>query len=361
MPSFIHTSDWQLGLKLRFVPEGARARAQLARFQVIERIAQLAKEREVDAVIVAGDVLDDNAVGRDVLQQARDALACIDPIPVLLLPGNHDPATPDSALARLETGDRIRVATDDAPWTQGAITFHPCPLSRRHEGEDPTSHLADAPRDGRIHVVVAHGGAIDFSEDTETPNRIDWQAVLARGYDYLALGDWHGTLSLGERVRYSGAPEATRFKEKAPGNVLFVDIAAPGADPAVETIPVARTKWLEESRTLTEDADLDVLESWLDGLEDRSWTLLDLRLNGGLSLRARARLDALLERANEELLLLRLSAFSVTDQPTDEDLADLSVEGFVGQAAAALRDSTDDDAAAALRLLYRFVHEEEPA
>jgi len=359
MPRFIHTSDWQLGLKLRFVPERSRARAQLARFQTVERIAEIARDRHADAVIVAGDVLDDNAVGRDILQQARDALAAFGDTPVLLLPGNHDPATPDSGLGRLETGNRIRVATDAEPWTQGDLTFHPCPLSRRHEGDDPTRTLAEAPGDGHVHVVVAHGGAIEFSEETETPNRIDWQGVIAKGYDYLALGDWHGTLSLGPRVHYSGAPEATRFKEKDPGNILLVEIGSPGATPIVERIPVARTKWLRESRSLTDDADLDVLAAWLDGLEERSWTLLDLRLDGELSLGARARLDALLERISEELLLLRLSSFAVTDRPSEEDLAQLEVEGFVGMAAKALGEASEEDAAGALRLLYRFVREQE--
>src|SRR5579863_974416 len=91
---FLHTADWQLGLKLAFVAGDAGAVARFQRFEVVRRMAALAHERAVDAVVVAGDVFDDNAIGEDALQRARDAMAAFAPIPVLLLPGNHDAATP---------------------------------------------------------------------------------------------------------------------------------------------------------------------------------------------------------------------------------------------------------------------------
>jgi hypothetical protein len=46
----------------------------------------------------------------------------------------------------------------------------------------------------------------------------------------------------GARAWYAGAPEATRYKENQPGYVLIVDIDAPGAEPRVEQVPVARTR-----------------------------------------------------------------------------------------------------------------------
>ena len=85
-------------------------------------------------------------------------------------------------------------------------------------------------------------GVIDFRSDDAAgdpdalavPNLIDAFGLLDKGYDYVALGDWHGVLQLGDRIWYSGAPEATRFKERDPGFGLVVDIAAPGAKPVVE-------------------------------------------------------------------------------------------------------------------------------
>lgn len=97
----LHTSDSQLGLRLNFIGGDASVLLRVQRFDPVRRIRRLARERQVDAVLVAGDVFDDNGVGADTDQQARDALAEFGDIPVILLPGNHDPATADSALRRL--------------------------------------------------------------------------------------------------------------------------------------------------------------------------------------------------------------------------------------------------------------------
>lgn len=123
MIQFLHTADWQLGLKLRYVPgdEGADLRA--VRFEAVRRLAELAHAREVSAVVVAGDVFDDNAVGERTLQKAREALEAFAPIPVLLLPGNHDPGTPEGALARVGAGGHVRVLSDGEPVDAGGARF----------------------------------------------------------------------------------------------------------------------------------------------------------------------------------------------------------------------------------------------
>src|SRR5271170_2732210 len=287
---FLHTADWQLGLKLAFVAGDAGAVARFQRFEVVRRLADLAKERAVDAVVVAGDVFDDNAVGEDSLQRARDALAAFAPIPVLLLPGNHDAATPDCVLARLRAGPHVHALLDDAPFVLPHARFHPCPLRRRHERDDPTRALPKREAGDPILVAIAHGALIDFTEGLESKNVIDWRAVLGKGYDYLALGDWHGTRSFEARVWYSGAPEPTRFKEKRPGYALLVEIGAPGEAPRVEEIAVARTRWTERRFDLATDESVAEVERFLASVDEPSMTLVSAHLAGHVSLGARARL-----------------------------------------------------------------------
>ena len=356
---FLHTADWQLGLKLAFVAGDAGAVARFQRFEVVRRIAGIAKEREVDAVVVAGDVLDDNAIGEDSLQRARDALSAFAPLPVLLLPGNHDAATPDCALRRLLAGDHVHAMLDDAPFVLPHARFHPCPLRRRHERDDPTRALPKRDEGDPILVAVAHGALIDFTEGLESKNVIDWRALLAKGYDYLALGDWHGTLSFDPRVWYSGAPEATRFKEKRPGNVLVVEIDAPGAVPRVEEIAVARTLWVERRFDLADDAGVDEVARFFAAIDEPSMTLVSLALAGHVSLGARTKLDAVLAGAQRTLMHVRIDATDLHDRPSEDDLRTLAVDGFVGRAAESLRARGTHESEDALRLLHRLAIEEQ--
>ena len=46
------------------------------------------------------------------------------------------------------------------------------------------------------------------------------EAQGGAGLDYLALGDWHRTLSVNARTWYAGTPEADRFNSQEQGQVL---------------------------------------------------------------------------------------------------------------------------------------------
>jgi DNA repair exonuclease SbcCD nuclease subunit len=356
---FIHTADWQLGLKLRYLEPEKAAQLRLLRFQAVRAIAQVAKAQRADFVLVAGDVLDDNGLGRDTLQQTSDAMQGYAGIPVGLLPGNHDAATADSALLRLELPKSVQVLAKRDPIRFGDVLVYPCPLMRRHELDDPTGWLPDREPGEGIRIAVAHGGVIDFagSAESETPNLINADRVIAKGFDYLALGDWHGTFRFNARVWYPGAPEATRFKESEPGAVLLVEIDAPGAEPHVQRIPVAKTRWLTLDMEMVEDVQVDELRNRLDALEERSQTLVNVTLHGAISLGARDALDALLTDYTERLAYLRSDLSGLQTQATESDLARLSAEGFMGEALNQLRESADDSASDAIRLMYRLQRE----
>jgi DNA repair exonuclease SbcCD nuclease subunit len=356
---FIHTADWQLGLKLRYLQPERAAQLRLIRFQTVRAIARVARDRQADFVLVAGDVLDDNGLGRDNLQQTADALRSFGDLPVGLLPGNHDAATADSALQRLELPAAVRVLARREPAQFGNALVYPCPLLRRHEMDDPTRWLPMREPGEGIRIALAHGGVIDFAvgADSETPNLIDAGRVVAKGFDYLALGDWHSTFRFNSHAWYSGAHEATRFKETDPGAVLLVQIEAPGAEPRVERIPVAGTRWLTLDLELVEDAQVAELRRRLDGLEERSLTLLNLNLRGTVSLAARDELDALLADYSQRLVHLRHDTSRLQTEARDEDLAELRAEGFMAGALDRLRESGEPSAVDAIRLLYRLNRE----
>ena len=53
----LHSADWQLGLKAGQVGDLASA-VREQRFETAERVVQLARDREVDLVLLAGDTFD---------------------------------------------------------------------------------------------------------------------------------------------------------------------------------------------------------------------------------------------------------------------------------------------------------------
>jgi DNA repair exonuclease SbcCD nuclease subunit len=369
MARFIHTADWQLGLRVRFIPGDAGAVVRDARLRTVRRIGQLAKDEQADFVVVAGDVFEHHGLSPATLRKTFDALADY-PCPVYLLPGNHDPLTPDSLyqspLWAKEAPAQLHVLAGTEPVeAPGGAWLFPCPLLERHTLDDPTDHLApDFGPQGVVRVGVAHGGIreilapmMDGEDDLANAIRID--AAKAGALDYLALGDWHGVLQVDARTWYSGAPEATRFKEKRPGNVLLVDIDGPGATPTVEERDVATQRWVQHRLSVGAADDLPAIDAFFDALPDKQDTLVELFLEGTVDAATHAALDALLARQGDRLCWLRRRDDSLAVLLHDADLDAIATDGWVRQVIDDLRPKAevDDAARGALHLLYR-IHQE---
>ena len=95
MIRFLHTSDWQLGMTRHLLTEGAQERYSQARFDAIRRMGQVARDEKCQFMLVCGDTFESNQVDRKTVARAMEALKSV-PVPVFILPGNHDPLNPAS-------------------------------------------------------------------------------------------------------------------------------------------------------------------------------------------------------------------------------------------------------------------------
>jgi DNA repair exonuclease SbcCD nuclease subunit len=368
MPRFIHTADWQIGRTYqRFAADDAAFLAE-ARLVTVERIARLAAERQVDAVLVAGDVFDAQTVSDRTVRRLFNALA-----PYqgrwLIIPGNHDAALAAGVWTRARQLDCLpsNVHLFEEP---GAAVFDDlgcivlaAPLTQRQTHSDLTAWFDAEPSDpALIRIGLAHGsvaGILPDNVDAGNPIAAD-RAASAR-LDYLALGDWHGTRRIDARTWYSGTPEPDRFRRNEPGNVLQVEIEHAGAEPVVEVVPVAGCRWHEIEHRLTVPSDVDELEGTLAPLGGGD--VVALRLAGEVDLAQQRRIRQLLGVAQGRARALEADLAQLRLKPTDADLASLAADGYVGEVLAELRDlaqAGDEDGAEALNLLAGILLERQP-
>ena len=363
---FLHTADWQLGLRARYIPGDAGAAVRDARLRTVRRIGEVARERDAAFVVVAGDVFEHHGLLPRTLRQTFDVLGIFG-CPVYLLPGNHDPGTPDalyrSNLWQRECPANVHVLdTRDPVAVRADAHLLPCPLTERYDFEDPTAHLNEAfgPAEG-FRIGVAHGGIreilarLDENPD-ELVRAISVEAATRGGLDYLALGDWHGLLRVDERTWYPGAPEATRFKEKKPGHVLLVELSAPGAPPQIEPVEVQTLRWRQVEADVNDDEEIDALGGRLDTLDDAlEDCLVELHLRGTLDVDQHAQLETeVLARARDRFRWVRLRDEELHVIVREEALQEIAQDGWVGDVVAALAADPSPDAPRALRLLYRL-------
>ncbi len=182
--------------------------------------AVLAVAREADAAVVllAGDTFDNNRVPITVLDRVGRLLADANR-PVVILPGNHDPALPNSVfvrggLAGIPNVTVLGVTHDEAvdfPLHDLEVWGH---AHRDYENMVPLR--GPRMRSTRWQVAMAHGH-YEPPETLATPLRPSWlfsdDAIAATEADYLALGHWDRAVRVGNGVvpaYYSGSPDLAR-------------------------------------------------------------------------------------------------------------------------------------------------------
>lgn len=364
---FLHTADWQIGRQYgQFDTDDAAVLAE-ARLEVVGRIAALAAQRRVDAVLVAGDVFDTQGVSERTIRRLFDALQTYTG-PWVMIAGNHDAALADSVWTRAR---RLGCIPDNVLLSESSTVFElaglncavlAAPLTQRHTYDDVTQVFDTMlSQPGCLRLGLAHGsvaGRLPESIDTANPIAPD-RAARAR-LDYLALGDWHGCLSIDARTWYAGTPEQDRFRNNEPGFVLDVQIAAPGAEPVVQRLPVGRYRWSNWIERLVVAADAEALAQRLRSLDGAD--VLRLELSGSLGPVAWEVLQQALRQtaARVRALLPRLDGLAL--EADESELAALNAGGYVGQVAAQLQAMQGDAAQApvareALRLLLQLQRE----
>ena len=346
MPRFLHTADWQIGRQYaRFAPEDALALAE-ARLSAVERLADIAHQEAVDAVLVAGDVFDAQTVSDRTIRRLFNAMGAYAG-PWVLIPGNHDAALAESVWTRarrlgaVAANVHLALSAQVMAFPERGFAVLPAPLTQRQTAADETAwfdHATTAP--GLVRVGLAHGSVQGvLAEGIDSPNPIAADRAGRAALDYLALGDWHGTRRIDARTWYSGTPEQDRFKANDPGNVLLVDIPAAGAEPKVEVRAVGRHPWIELEESLAVASDLERTIARLQALPELA--VVDLSLAGELHLLGRQQLEAALSVAEARFRSLRTDLSRLRLQPTEDDLAALHADGYVGRVIAELREEQE--------------------
>jgi DNA repair exonuclease SbcCD nuclease subunit len=180
-------------------------------------VLNAARKHRADYTLLVGDVFDNNRL-QDAIIARSAALLCDAPGRVIVLPGNHDPVTPDSVW--------LRGGLDGLAHVHIIGVTHPLSVHfPRHDLEvwghahvdynDMSPLRTPKPRSARWHLVLAHG---HYEDDGVVPLRPSWlisnAEIEATGADYLALGHWNRPARVGTGVTvpayYSGSPDLAK-------------------------------------------------------------------------------------------------------------------------------------------------------
>lgn len=249
---FLHTSDWHLG-----ATGGERDLWDDQKY-FIDAICSIVREKNVDAVLLAGDVYDRSvpaasAVG--LYDYAMNRLCGELGVKVLTIAGNHDSAERLASCAGLldKAGLYLQGAAQREPrmveFADSQVFFLPWMTEEKikslyPEERDGITDLTEAYRvavnhmrekfiPGKHHLLLSH--AFITNAETSTSDRAaeigfatQVPASVFEGFDYVALGHIHKPQQVNPFIRYSGSPMAYSFgkEERQEKSVTLIDTAA---------------------------------------------------------------------------------------------------------------------------------------
>ncbi len=238
----LHTADVHIGKRVCGMP------MKDEQLHVIEQLVAIAKDEDVDCIIIAGDVFDRSIPSRDALELCERLFLdlCALEVPVFVIPGNHDAPQQLSFCSGLMQSSGLHIAKAyhgqieyfDLAKDQTKLRVHLLPFVRptdvrmaHPELADQISTHNDAVRvalshdeilDGACNLLVAHQFVVSGSAHPETCDSEiislggtdSIEAELFDAYDYVALGHLHGPQHVHrETIRYSGSPLKYSFSE----------------------------------------------------------------------------------------------------------------------------------------------------
>lgn len=205
----VHSSDLHLDHDYTARLHGGDGTAGLA------CVLAAARAVAADVVLLAGDTFDCHRLPPDLLDRAAHMIADA-AMPVVMLPGNHDPAVPEAVyhhatLAGVENLHVLGITHDEA------VDFPQLGLEvwgRAHRDYgDMIPFETVRTRRTRWQIALAHGHYVPVP-DRSVRLRPSWLIgdgeIAATGADYVALGHWNRAVKVGDgavAAYYSGSPE----------------------------------------------------------------------------------------------------------------------------------------------------------
>jgi exonuclease SbcD len=196
--------------------------------QVFEKIMQIALEKEIDILLIAGDIFDNLSVKKTTLYFIKNCFEKIINVKVFISPGNHDPFNEKSFYSIVDWPSNVhifkgrmeKVFLEDLNtviWGAGFNTSH---VNK--------SLLKDVKRvDGYNNIMVLHGEIATTKEGNDY-NPIMEEDISKSDLDYIALGHRHKFSEVKKICNtyysYSGCPQGRGFDELEDKGIILLEV-----------------------------------------------------------------------------------------------------------------------------------------
>jgi len=196
--------------------------------QVFEKIIKMTLDKEIDILLIAGDIFDNLSVNKTTLYFIRNCFENISEVKVFISPGNHDPFNERSFYSIVDwpsnvhifKGHMEKVFLEDLTTVVWGIGFNTPHINK--------SLLKEVKRVDKYNNIMVIHGEITTTKEGNDYNPIMEDDIARSNMDYIALGHRH-KFSEVKKIEntyysYSGCPQGRGFDELDDKGVVLIEL-----------------------------------------------------------------------------------------------------------------------------------------
>ena len=261
---FIHTGDIHYGMKPDSNRPWGKERADAVKSS-LQKIIDVAKKKEVDLLLIAGDLFHSQPFSRD-LKEVNFLFSTIPDTKVVIIAGNHDCLRENNNILSfpwaknvvyLSTPTISSVFFQDINTEIYGFSYHD-----REVKENIVSGLSIREND-RVKILLLHGGdAMHLPFDKNELNKIS--------SSYIALGHIHKPEVLFDRhMAYCGSPEPLDMTETGDHGIFYGEIDNnTRVMKDFEFIKISNTSYISLTETINIKGKQNIYRFKIKGLRD---------------------------------------------------------------------------------------------
>lgn len=308
----LHCADIHIGAaesSLGAIAESRRAETLIT----FEKIIDLAREKNIDILLIAGDLFNSNNIEKSFTDRVFECMASVPDIKIVYAAGNHDPLNADSPFKKYSLPKNLCILdTKDCFVEYGELNTRVYGKSFKEvymQGVDKFSLETDS---NFINLMCIHGELrSDLGSDY---NSITSDFIKNSNMDYIALGHVHKRTDIGKidntYISYCGCPEGQGFDELGEKGVYIGEVSKGNCN--LQFVPLCKRMHLAENVDVSGLASSnEIAEQILNNLKEKypeNYTdnLYKIILTGALDESVTLSLPEITTRLNDSVYFAKL-------------------------------------------------------
>lgn len=221
----VHTADLHFDTPFNEVDDKQRAINKEELKEVFKNIINFCKEKQVDILLLAGDIFDNLTLNRETIYFLENVFNNIKETRVFISPGNHDPYNNNSFYKLIKWPENVYIFKDKLEKVyikELETNVWGAAFNEKYVRESLIKGFSQNNKE--INIMAIHGEISSSSEGNEY-NPITLKDIKESGMDYIALGHRHnfsGILKEGNTFySYSGCPQGRGFDETGDKGIIY--------------------------------------------------------------------------------------------------------------------------------------------